>query len=476
MRVLWVCNIILPVIAEELGMPVSNKEGWLSGLSSRILCGTEPVKSGSTAGGTAAKDDTRDTGMRESSTRDAGARDSSMREAGEKMVLGVCFPISGGMEETKRVRGRLSGERLYYYGFSEDTVHEERYDAALERQMKEIIADFQPDILHCFGTEFGHTYAAVRAFAAPKRTLIGIQGICAACAEHYLDGVPEKLWRRYTFRDFVKQDNLMQQREKMRKRGEREAQALALAGHVTGRTQFDRYETQRAAPQALYHSMNETMRAGFYDGAWSYEGCEKHRVFVSQGNYPVKGLHYVLRALPILKKQYPDIRLYVAGDCIVRRGGAPLMDRLKISSYGAYLKSLIREGGLEDNVFFLGQTDAAGMKEQYLKAHVFLSASTIENSPNSVGEAMLLGVPVVSSKVGGVPDMLTDGREGLLYHADHVNALAMSVTRIFEDRELAERLSAAAVERARKTHDAEENCRRLLEIYREILYENNLCE
>lgn len=72
--------------------------------------------------------------------------------------------------------------------------------------------------------------------------------------------------------------------------------------------------------------------------------------------------------------------------------------------------------------------------------------------------------------------MLTDGREGLLYHADHVNALAMAVTRIFEDRELAERLSAAAVERARKTHDAEENCRRLLEIYREILYENNLCQ
>lgn len=81
---------------------------------------------------------------------------------------------------------------------------------------------------------------------------------------------------------------------------------------------------------------------------------------------------------------------------------------------------------------------------------------------------MLLGVPVVSSNVGGVPDLMTDEKEGLLYHADSVNALAMAVTRIFEDRELAEKLSKAARQRAGKTHDGEENCRTLLEIYRNM--------
>ena len=131
---------------------------------------------------------------------------------------------------------------------------------------------------------------------------------------------------------------------------------------------------------------------------------------------------------------------------------------------------------MEEQVFFLGQMDAEQMKAQYLKAHVFLSASTIENSPNSVGEAMLLGVPVVSSLVGGVPDLVTDEKEGLLYHADNVSALAMAVARIFEDRELADRLSAAARVRARKTHDADTNYRRLLEIYQEINHENNLCQ
>lgn len=441
MRVLWVCNIMLPVIAEELGMTASNKEGWLSGLSRRLLSGT------AADGGTETVKDT---------------------SLAEDIVLGVCFPVNGMPEGAERVRGRLPGAALFYYGFSEDIKHEERYDAALEQRMREIISDFQPDILHCFGTEYGHTYAAVRAFAKPKRTLIGIQGVCAALAEHYLDGIPEKIRRRSTFRDLIKKDNLLQQQEKMRKRGVREAQALALAGHVTGRTRFDRRETEKAAPQAEYHRMNETMRACFYDGVWTYERCEKHSLFVSQGNYPIKGLHYVLRALAVLKKQYPDIRLYVSGDCIVRRGSTGWMDKLKISSYGAYLNSLIHEGGLEEHVCFLGQMDAVQMKEQYLKAHVFLSASTIENSPNSVGEAMLLGVPVVSSAVGGVPDLVTDEEEGLLYCADNVNALAMAVTRIFEDRELAKRLSAAARVRARKTHDADENYRTLCRMYREI--------
>jgi glycosyltransferase involved in cell wall biosynthesis len=437
---------MLPVIAKELGMPASNKEGWLSGLSRRLLSGMK---------------------AQDGRTPERGGAGKS-GGVPEEIVLGVCFPVNGMPKDAEAVRGKLPDAALFYYGFSEDTVHEERYDEALEQRMREIIADFKPDVLHCFGAEYGHTLAAVRAFDKPERTLIGIQGVCAACAEHYLDGVPEKICRRYTFRDFVKRDNLLLQREKMRERGVREAQALSLTGHVTGRTQFDRSVTHRAAPQAVYHPMNETMRENFYEGNWSYETCEKHRIFVSQGNYPVKGLHYVLCALALLKKQYPDIRLYVAGDCIVRRGSTGLTDRLKISSYGAYLRSLIREGGLEDQVFFLGQTDAAGMKEQYLKAHVFLSASTIENSPNSVGEAMLLGVPVVSSNVGGVPDLMTDEKEGLLYHADSVNALAMAVTRIFEDRELAEKLSKAARQRAGKTHDGEENCRTLLEIYRNM--------
>ena len=81
---------------------------------------------------------------------------------------------------------------------------------------------------------------------------------------------------------------------------------------------------------------------------------------------------------------------------------------------------------------------------------------------------MLLGVPVVSSEVGGVPSLFTDEEEGLFYPVEDVQKMAEQVMRIFGDDELAMRLSRAAKKRAAQTHDPQTNYRRLLEIYDEI--------
>lgn len=70
---------------------------------------------------------------------------------------------------------------------------------------------------------------------------------------------------------------------------------------------------------------------------------------------------------------------------------------------------------------------------RYLASSVFVSVSTIENSPNSVGEAMLFGCPVVSSCVGGVLDMLEHGQEGFLYQASAPYMLAWYVGCVFRD-------------------------------------------
>lgn len=419
MRVLWVCNIMLPIVAKQLGLPYSNKEGWLSGLAERIL-----------------------------------ADESS------SITLGVYFPAE------IKLCGKLADRELYFESFLEDTVHEENYDSGLEMQMQQMMERFQPDIIHLFGTEYGHTLAALKAFRKPQKSLVGLQGVCHVCAEHYLQGLPEKVAKRTTFRDFIKKDNLVKQQEKMRKRGEREKQALLLTGNVTGRTAFDRRAAENANNNMCYYYMNETMRSAFYGAEWKIESCEVHSIFVSQGNYPIKGLHYMLRAMAPLVEKYPDVHLYVAGDNITRKNS--LIGHLKISSYGKYIQDLIKENQLESSVTFLGPLNADEMRERFLRSNVFVSASTIENSPNSVGEAMLLGVPVVSSMVGGVPDMLTDGVEGLLYPVEDTDALVQAVSRVFDDPELALRMSQAARKRARLTHDADANYTRLLEIYHDI--------
>ena len=93
----------------------------------------------------------------------------------------------------------------------------------------------------------------------------------------------------------------------------------------------------------------------------------------------------------ILLEKYPDARVYVAGSSLVEY--RTLKQKLKISAYGKYLRRLIRENGLGDRILFLGRLNAEQMRDRYLKSSLFLCPSSLENSPNSLGEAMLLGSP-----------------------------------------------------------------------------------
>jgi glycosyltransferase involved in cell wall biosynthesis len=100
-------------------------------------------------------------------------------------------------------------------------------------------------------------------------------------------------------------------------------------------------------------------------------------------------------------------------------------------------------------VTFLGFLDAAAMAAELAAAHVFVSASHIDNNPNSVGEAQAVGTPIVASYVGGVPEMLDDGRAGLLFPAGDAEMLTWRVAQLFRDDSLAESLSVSGMTRPR---------------------------
>jgi glycosyltransferase involved in cell wall biosynthesis len=237
-------------------------------------------------------------------------------------------------------------------------------------------------------------------------------------------------------------------------------------GHVTGRTDFDREWTEKLAPNAKYHFMNETLREDFYNDTWNIDRIERYSIFVSQGNYPIKGLHYVLEVLGDIIDEYEDTMLYVAGDIVTAHDS--IKDKIKISGYGKYLLELIKKNNLEEHVKFVGRLESDRMCARFLKTHVFLCPSAIENSPNSVGEAMLLGVPVVSSDVGGVHNLLSDKKDGILYPKDKPDYMKNAILSIFEDDKLAMSFSSNARAHAAVTHNPDTNYRRLLEIYNEI--------
>ncbi|MDD5939585.1 MAG: glycosyltransferase family 4 protein [Lachnospiraceae bacterium] len=435
MRILWLCNIMLPRFARAMGVPYSNREGWLTGCYERLI--REPRRGGSD----------------------------------EKLVeLGVCCPVPQPLGACKEIVDGVT-----FYGFLENLSAPEVYDSSLEERFRAVIRDFKPDIVHIFGTEFPHTLAMVRAFDNPEHTLIGIQGLCCSIADAYMADLPYSVQKRRTFRDRYRRDSLEEQQKKFQIRAQREEEALQNTLHVTGRTSFDRRITSEINPDAVYHFMNETMRPEFYEGEWKPESAEPHSIFMSQGDYPLKGFHYMLQAMPAILERFPDARLYVAGNSIIGSVGGRLREKKRwpmpvwISSYGLYLRSLIRDNHLEGHVIMLGRLSAEEMKAQYLRSNVYVCPSAVENSPNSLCEAMLLGMPVVAAKVGGIGDLCEDGEEGILFPGGRISELAEGIKTVFCDSSLAAWLGRNARERAMVTHSPDTNFRRLVSIYRSMV-------
>ena len=345
----------------------------------------------------------------------------------EDLNIRILCPGDGG-------EGKVNA-RCSYAFFSEGLPYV--YLMELETQFRGELDTFQPDVIHVWGTEYGHTLAMVNA--------------------------AEKAGQRgSTLRDVVRRDNIVKQREKFVLRGLLEEKALQKARHIIGRTDWDLACVRRINPEAKYHFCNETLRQPFYQGAWRYDSCRKHRIFASSCAYPVKGFHYLLEAFGQIVKTYPDATLAVPGKSFLTA------NRLRRTNYQKYLADLAEQYGVEDKIEFLGSLSGEEMKQAFLDANVFVLPSTIENSPNSLGEAMLLGVPCVAADVGGVTTMMRHRLEGEVYPSTAPYMLAFYVENIFAQGEAAEAVGAAARAHPGVTHDPEKNLADLLEIYERL--------
>lgn len=415
MNILWIANILFPEASALLGhnQPLKNSGGWLIGAA------------------------------------------NSLRHT-EGLHLAVATPSSlvNNLEY-------LKGDGIDYYVFPMGKGNTKRNNSYKE-YWRQIHETFKPDIVHIHGSEMSHGLAYVEECGSDK-VVVSIQGLISVISDYYNSGLSKRdILCHITIRDLLRSTLYGEQRE-FRRRGALEKELLSQVNYVIGRTSWDYAHTHAINSQVRYFACNETLRQEFYSAElWSYEKCAPHTIFLSQSSYPLKGLHMVLRAMPYILKEYPDTTIRIAGEDITRRDKSKVKQLLR-SGYGNIVLSEIKKGGLEDKVSFVGYLDASEMIKEYQQANVFVCPSSMENSPNSLGEAQLIGVPVVASYVGGIPDMMK-GNEENLYRFEEIEMLAITICRIFSEKGNQKNMREIALKR----HDAWKNTKDLIDIYKKI--------
>lgn len=336
-----------------------------------------------------------------------------------------------------------------------------RFDPAGEEarflipEVHRAIADFKPDLIHVFGSEnaFG---CIVRETDIPCVT--HLQGFLPAYDNaKYPPGMSREIsmgaWLRHPLRsyqrhwfDFV-----------FRQRAAREIDIVKNCDNFFGRTAWDRDIVELYHPDARYWYCSEMLRDEFYraTGSWRPHDRNEFQLVSVLSTPTYKGHDLILKTAALLKK-YTDI---------------PFRWRV----FGGFDRSFwekqtgIRACGV--NVQSCGVASAEALCGELLDSDVFIHPSYIDNSPNSVCEAQLLGMPVVAVNVGGVGSLIQNRVDGLLVPANDPLSLAVRIKELKYDRSLGEALGTAAAKVAARRHDRVQILSDLLKGYEALIGE-----
>lgn len=418
MRILWFVNAPFPEAAARLGLRGAVNGSWLTSAAAELVA----------EGGV------------ELGIVWAGA---GVMKAEEFTAGGVTYYCLPECPTTARIAAKLRpaklGELLRLLA-THSLLHDT--STATLRACAAVAKSFRPDLIHVHGTErfYGLLPASVPV-------LISIQGLLHEIAPRY--------WGDATVSRRIASPLSAMLWLDMRGQARRELRILRSNHYFSGRTDWDRARVLAVNPSAQYHHVGEVLRPVFAQQEWRLDTCSRFTIYTTTTPYYYKGTATLLRALRALRESHPQVTLRIGGPA---KSGDP----------GRELLQLCREMGIEDRVNFLGQLDAAGVARELVAAHVYVNPSWIENSPNSLGEAQVVGTPSVATNTGGIPSMLQDDETGLLFSPGDTPALVRQIRRLFADDACCQRLSHASRSVARRRHDPKVVIQALRQTYRDL--------
>lgn len=380
--------------------------------------------------------------------------------------VGIIVPV---MDRDKEKTEFKFGITFYYVFFKKNELTKSMSLSCFEKYAS-VIEQFKPDVIHVHGTE--KNLAQVQNFCKSVPVVISIQGILYGYKPYsynYLD--LKKVLRQHTFKNLLGYGGVGLMYRFLKNGESYERDIFSNAKYFIGRTDWDKANVMFSNPKAKYFRGEELLRDEFYQNAnsWNINKCHRHTIFMPSGFNPIKGMHLAIEAVGLLKKFYDDVVLVIPGlfDDIFKKQRATNV--ILGEEYIRYIKQRIIDLNLSENVKFLPRLDALGMIRQMQSANVFLSPTSIDNSPNVVGEAMMIGVPLVTTPVGGELSFLTDNYSNLFAPAGDVYMMAYQIKKLLDDDNLAERLSQNAYKIALVRHDPEKTAAQYLDIYNNVI-------
>lgn len=334
-------------------------------------------------------------------------------------------------------------------------MHKSPDNSAVLDHMERIINEFKPDLIHVWGTEnpFG---LISKKTSVP--VLVWIQGVISVCITKYHIAVTQKEFYKYSNKKgILKGYGFSHEYYNFKNLRNQEYKVFSCNHFFAGRTLWDRRIKQILAPGAEYYHCDELLRKVFYNHLWEYNKTEEFTFVSVLSPQTFKGFETIIEiCLLLIKTNQMKFRWKIIGTNHNDEIITVLQRKYRIK----YSKL---------NIDFLGKLNADDLISELLSSQIFVHPSHIENSSNSICEAMLLGMPIIATCAGGTPSILENENEGILVHDEDAYAMAGTIIELANDEKRQRFLSENARKKALKRHDKNRIISDITTIYQEII-------
>ena len=320
-----------------------------------------------------------------------------------------------------------------------------------------LISKVEPDIIHVFGSEFcwGHIASFTKV-----PVVIHMQGsIPSYINAKYPPGYSTKDYLLFNLFKPLTFCRIIFERYKDRTWVNQELNNFKYVNYYMGRTHWDYSLVKLFKPSADYYYCSEALRPQIYHTSekWMYrERKTIQLITVGCGTF-WKGLDTIVKTASILKCYGFNFEWNVAGKMYL----------------SAFVESKEQLSFHENNVKVLGFVEPDSLKDLLLHSDLYVHTAYIDNSPNAICEAQYLGVPIISTNVGGISSLVENNVDGILVPANDPYLMAYEIISMIKDRERLEKYSEASYKKARIRHDIDNISKDLLNCYNSVLKNEN---